>query len=462
MNPALTPFARRRIRRREFFLIGSALALSKSALDLFVLYAGTQLFGLQYPPDFNLLSRPMLLPFVLGAIKEEHYPLLAIHAATTLPFIAVGFVLVLWRLNDINAPRLLAALFFVPLVNYLFFAFLSLQQSKGGSSSAGFVRDGGSLGDRFIPRTSLGSGAAAVAVTTLVGLMLTLFSVEVLRNYGWGLFLGVPFIIGFLTVLIFSFHTKHSRAECVGAALASITLLALSLLISALEGIVCIAMAAPIAYTLAALGGLVGYEFQNSFYSRESAALHAAVMPLFLILLMALEPRPEAPLVSVTTEMEIDAPREIVWKNVVSFSDLPPPEEWIFRTGIAYPVRARISGAGPGAVRRCEFSTGAFVEPIEEWREPELLRFSVSESPPPLEEWNPLRRITPPHLDGFFRSRAGQFKLVALGPSRTRLEGTTWYQHEIWPRWYWQLFSDRAIGFIHRRVLSHIKRLSES
>ena len=39
------------------------------------------------------------------------------------------------------------------------------------------------------------------------------------------------------------------------------------------------------------------------------------------------------------------------------------------RAGLAYPMRARIEGSGPGAVRYCEFSTGPFVEPIVTWDE---------------------------------------------------------------------------------------------
>ena len=51
------------------------------------------------------------------------------------------------------------------------------------------------------------------------------------------------------------------------------------------------------------------------------------------------------------------------------------PDEWLFQTGLAYPVRAEIQGRGVGRVRTCEFSTGPFVEPIEVWDEPRLLRF---------------------------------------------------------------------------------------
>ena len=143
------------------------------------------------------------------------------------------------------------------------------------------------------------------------------------------------------------------------------------------------------------------------------------------------------------------------------FGELPPPTEAIFRLGIAYPVRAEIQGRGVGAVRHCVFSTGLFVEPIEVWDEPRLLRFSVTRNPEPMREWTPYREVHPPHLNGFLVSRRGQFLLTPLPGGRTRLEGTTWYHHSMWPAPYWQVWSDAIIHTIHRRVLVHVKQLAE-
>ena len=147
---------------------------------------------------------------------------------------------------------------------------------------------------------------------------------------------------------------------------------------------------------------------------------------------------------------------------MVEFSEIPPPRDWLFRAGIAYPKRARIVEEGPGAVRYCEFSTGPFVEPIEIWNAPRLLRFAVTENPAPMEEWTPYRHIEPPHLRGFLVSQAGQFHLVRLENGRTRLEGTTWYRHSLWPAFYWKQWSDTIIHRIHRRVLEHIREESEA
>jgi hypothetical protein len=150
----------------------------------------------------------------------------------------------------------------------------------------------------------------------------------------------------------------------------------------------------------------------------------------------------------------------LVWPIVLAFPPLKEPDDWMFRAGIAYPMRAEIDGRGPGAVRRCVFSTGTFVEPIEVWEEPTRLGFRVTESPPPMKEWNPWD-VHPPHLDGYLVSRQGEFLLERLPDGRTRLVGSTWYTNRMWPTAYWYLWSDAIIHRIHERVLCHIRDLAE-
>jgi hypothetical protein len=164
----------------------------------------------------------------------------------------------------------------------------------------------------------------------------------------------------------------------------------------------------------------------------------------------------------VTTAVEIDAPADVVWQNVIDFPELSEPAAWYFRLGIACPQRARIVGSGVGATRYCEFTTGAFVEPITAWTPPHRLAFDVTEQPAPMFELSPYRHVHPPHLDGYLRSRRGEFRLVPLPGERTRLEGRTWYEIDMYPQWYWTLWSDLLIHRIHERVLLHVKQLAEA
>lgn len=163
----------------------------------------------------------------------------------------------------------------------------------------------------------------------------------------------------------------------------------------------------------------------------------------------------------VTTFVDIDLPPQRVWPFVIQFPELPPPRAWPFRVGIAYPTRATIEGAGIGAIRRCTFSTGSFVEPITAWDAPTRLAFDVTEQPPPMVETSPYEHLDAPHLlDGLITHR-GEFVLTTLAGGRTRLEGSTWYEIRMAPQLYWGFWSDLIIREIHLSVLEHIKRVSE-
>ena len=96
------------------------------------------------------------------------------------------------------------------------------------------------------------------------------------------------------------------------------------------------------------------------------------------------------------------------------------------------------------------------------WEPGRRLSFDVTAQPKPLHEWSPYADVAPPHLDGYFRSRRGEFRLVTLPGNRTRLEGSTWYEMRLQPAAYWVLFGDAIIGRIHARVLRHIGRTAEA
>jgi hypothetical protein len=184
----------------------------------------------------------------------------------------------------------------------------------------------------------------------------------------------------------------------------------------------------------------------------------ALIVPLFL----AVEPRAAPPTQGVITVVEIAAPPEVVWRHVVAFPDLAPPTELVFRAGVAAPLRARIEGHGPGAIRYCDFTTGSFVEPITAWADNRLLAFDITAQAFPMNELTPYGEIHPPHLDGYFRATHGEFPLTPLPGGKTRLEGRTSYVIDMFPQSYWKVPARAIVSAIHERVLRHIQTLAET
>jgi hypothetical protein len=394
-------------------------------------------------------------------LRGHEAKFLAVMVALALPFIWLGVVLTLKRLRSAQLPASLVALFFFPFVNLAFFLLLCMIPERTTPDGAKMLYRGSVL-QRFIPESAFGSAAISLLLTVPLGIALVLTGVQVFTTYGWGLFIALPFTMGFTAAVVYSARQPRSLPSCVTVACASIAIMGVALLAFAIEGVICLMMAVPIAVPLAALGGMCGYLAQRWRWAGANPAFLSAVL-LFVPGVQWLEHgvRQAPPTFVVRSAININAPPESVWKQVVAFSEIPSPTELIFRAGVAYPVRAVIFGSGPGAERHCVFSTGAFVEPIQIWDEPRTLKFSVTSNPAPMQEWTPYAHLDPPHLHGFLLSNGGQFSLTPLPNGGTRLEGTTWYHHGLWPAIYWRWWSDAIIHRIHMRVLIHIRDEAE-
>ena len=441
--------------RWTYFLVGAIGFSTKLLIDYFVV---TNVFHRVWSPLFYWRPFGMVQTLSLKDGAEAGFGLTMV--LVSLPFLWLGLAMTVKRLRDAGHPVWLVCLFFVPLVNLVYFAVLcflpsATESPREEAAPWPAVRPL----DRWIPHSQFGSSLLAIGLTTLLGLLFAALGTQVVRTYGWGLFVALPFCLGLFSVLLHSYHSPRSFGECTLVSLVPIGILGVVLLLVAIEGLICILMAAPIACLLALLGGWLGYVIQAAHWGRRHTPAMLSVVVLLTPSFFGAENvfKPQPSVFVVKSAIEVNATPEKVWREVVSFAEIPPPKEAIFRAGIAYPIRAEISGHGAGAIRHCVFSTGPFVEPITVWDEPRLLRFSVTANPAPMNELTPYAHIEPAHLHGYFESHQGQFLLTELPNGHTRLEGTTWYSHTMWPEQYWHWWSNYIIHNIHMRVLQHIK-----
>ena len=443
------------IARGPYALVGLVGFALKHNLDRIV-----ATFGFHRPWGFFNYWVPLREAANVTSLERSQQVFLATMVAISLPFIWIGVMLTLQRLRSARLPLWLVALFFAPFVNLVFFLILCVIPDRD-SSQPEHTRTSSWV--RVVPAGAFGSAAVSLLISVPLGLGLGMFGVRVMTNYGWGLFVAVPFTMGFVAALLYGLRAPRSLSSSIGVACLSVALLAGLLFGVAVEGLVCLIMAAPLALPLAAFGGFCAYKAQRSRWIQRDAPVILSVLILVAPGIQSAEHlagRP-SPVLVVRTSIDVQATPEEVWRQVIAFTQIPPPTELMFRAGIAYPIRAEMFGTGVGAERHCVFSTGAFVEPIQVWDEPRLLKFSVISNPAPMEEWTPYSHIDTPHLHGFLISEGGQFLLTPLPNGGTRLEGTTWYQHGLWPSSYWRLWSDAIIHKIHLRVLRHIREEAE-
>ncbi|TWT93097.1 DUF805 domain-containing protein [Neorhodopirellula pilleata] len=470
------------VTRSEYFTLGIALSLVKYAIEFSViLFLTGHLFS---PWEF-------LNPWLnsKAGFLDASPELAIVWLLFTIPFVMIAVSMSIRRAADAGRSPWCGLFMMVPLLNYFVMTVLSILPTWTGTSDLPEDRDGHVAQAAFAPPAPVRDDESeewenpyaprrpsataafypALGIGVLIQVVVGLLSVWVLREYGLILFFTTPFFAGAASGGFFNLQYKYS-AGLLFLLIAVMNLVSYAaMLCVGLDGAICLFMAFPLLWPVSFFGGLLGRSIVTSRLRGrdERRGLYASMMLLPLALL--LEPLDHhRQLHRVDTTVIVNAPTPEVWKQVVAFPEITAEPAWFFRAGIAAPIRARIECTGVGACRYCEFTTGAFVEPITQWDEPVTakqsgkLGFDVQSQPLPMEEWTPFSGLHPPHLDDGFVSRRGQFVLEPLPDGRTRLTGTTWYDIDVRPRLYWKIWADPTIHAIHRRVLDHIQTVCES
>lgn len=364
------------------------------------------------------------------------------------------------RAGDAGKSPWSGILVLIPVVNLLVMIWLACLPTKEESSKQTSDPEVIATQNGQLALDAISSALGGILVGALYGSTIVHLSVSFWNSYGAVLFFGTPMVSGIAAAYIYSLRQQRSVGQSLAVAFWSVSLAGLALLLFAVEGFICLLMAAPIMLPLGLLGGLIGKVLADR--RRQMVKDFTACLLILPFLGGAESLMSTSTQFIVVSEVDIKASPEQAWQCVVDFPEITEPPAWYFRMGIASPLRARIEGQGVGGMRHCEFTTGEFVEPITVWDAPHRLGFDVTEQPDPMFELTPYRHIHPPHLDGAFRSTRGEFRLIPLPSGGTRLEGSTWYQLEIYPHAYWTIWTDAIVHRIHDRVLRHIKRLAEA
>ncbi|KAB2674715.1 MAG: hypothetical protein DVB31_01720 [Verrucomicrobia bacterium] len=215
------------------------------------------------------------------------------------------------------------------------------------------------------------------------------------------------------------------------------------------EGVLCLAMAAPLHYGAIALS--IG--FGHRIFGGSGDGVRVVVLP-FAALGMMLESRwapPPGPEVF-ADEIRIHAPPAAVWPHVVSFAPIAaPPDFWFFRMGLPYPMETPPGADAVGKERLCIFSGGVvFKEKVVVFEPNRRLAFDIVEQPPD------------PELLGHFETHRGEFELRDEGDGTTTLIGRSTYTLHMRPHWYFDGWTRHLGRAVHLRVMENARRLAES
>ena len=195
----------------------------------------------------------------------------------------------------------------------------------------------------------------SILITLIVSAILGYIEIGIFKEYGWTVFLVIPFIIGFLPPFINGKLSKISKKESYRLSFLTLGIVLIGLLIFAIEGMICIAMSLPLIALLVWFGSYLGFKANSGKWINPTNTTIGLLIICISSMSFDYVNEPEN-LIPVRTKVIVNSNIENVWKNVVTFDKINEPTDWIFKTGISYPTDATIKGTGIGAIRSVSYT----------------------------------------------------------------------------------------------------------
>ena len=456
----MSPFAfTGRMRPLPYALASSALFFSQHLIALFA--DPTAMRGIwQYPGQF-LWQFPEQVP---GQFPWQFFliPLETLArrngGGATLIAAIVCFLIIAWALTalafrraaDAHVSGWVPALALVPVVQIPAILALSLAPSRGA------VLEPPSDEDRPFDWATAAQGLLAGVALTVVAVAIAAL---IFGSYGFGMFLGSPFAIGLTTGYLANRKIDIGAWRTAALVAAALPLGGIALIAAALEGSVCIVMAAPVALLPALVGGLLGHAIAVNWKRPPRQVLPGlALLPLIFASEAAL---PAGVGFDTQATIEIGAPPEAVWQVLLDMDLSQEPVALPFRLGLAYPLRGKVLGEGTGALRVGEFSTGTVREQVTEWIPNRKLAFIMLNEVPAMRELSPYAHVHAPHGVGYFRTMRTSFELVRRASGTEVIERTS-HELRLEPVLYWLPLARSIVAANNARVLRYLKREAET
>ncbi len=308
---------------------------------------------------------------------------------------------------------------------------------------------------------SSSGGVVKASILAVLASLVTAFLVGgagyAISTYGFGVqafgvFTYTPFVMGLTSAFV---HRRVAPRGPLPLALLLATgtpLLGLSLLLTVgIEGIVCIIFAAPLMIAASLPGAAIGVGMAHAL-PRGGPITMSLLLGLILVPAVEAAILPPAEPREVRTELVVNAPPDAVWARVVRFPPIDGPADgWQFALGVPSPAYAELDVDEVGGLRRCVFTEGVFDERVSVWEPGRNLTFDVERQPVASEPYVHARILR------------GRFLLEPLDDGRrTRIIGSTWYEHDLRPKLYWDACADDLLHRVHLAVLEHVRVLAEA
>ena len=268
-------------------------------------------------------------------------------------------------------------------------------------------------------------------------------------SMGTVLFGLLPLATGFATALVTRRAKLATACLCIGALICTAVLL-----MTRMEGWVCLLMSTPLIAAGLTIGALLGVLFRwqviDRFQKQQLGIfLTLGILPFFLMGANTAEEqsrrtlRPE----TITNSFTTDASREVIWNQLKTFDRIKGSKGLLMTIGLPVPVSCTMSGDGVGATRTCYFEQGHIQERVTEWNPPSSMKLEITEFDVPGRPW--------------LSFKDASYELTNEG-GRTLVTRKTTIVSRLSPAWYWRPLEKIGVETEHEYLFEEVKRKIEA
>lgn len=285
---------------------------------------------------------------------------------------------------------------------------------------------------------------AGIATAFAFGMGGFLLVYDKTNSMGSVLFLLLPFATGFATALVARRWNLVIASLIIGLILCSAILL-----LTNMEGWVCVLMSAPLIATGLTIGALLGVLVRIQVIDKSSrprvlSVLILFVLPLFLMGANSMEepsrrtPRAE----TFTSVLVVDAPPERVWNSIKTMDRVNAHKGFLMRIGLPVPVSCSVDKEEVGGTRTCYFESGFIEERITEWDPPRVMKLEITEWDVPGRPWLAFQ-------DASYE--------IHEENGHTIMTRTTTIVSRLLPAWYWRRFERIGVETVHEYLFEAVR-----
>jgi hypothetical protein len=289
-----------------------------------------------------------------------------------------------------------------------------------------------------------GPGLVLALLMCFVG---TLLGGVVMKNIGYGLWIGVPIGAG----AILGYGTRVGRMSLILFGLIVAAAFITGMMTMSLGGVFCAMILGGVVLVPIYFGVLLGWGLRE--HLKQGKFDQGPHLPMILFFLLpvvwcALEGsgRPRA-VESVTTEVVVNAPADQLWNSLMFYEEVTHEPPWILKVGLARPVRTVGASQRVGDIKKCLYNKGPITKRITQVVPGRRLAFEVIDQQIGYER--DLRLV------------GGSFEFEPLPDGRTVVRLRTDYEPRLTPRLQWRWGESIAFHTLHEYVIEGMRRKVE-